>query len=254
MTDDGTVAPAIAAGLDFAGEHVVVTGVSGAIGDRIAADFADAGATVTGIDVADPGDASWLDGGRFAPADVSDEDDVVAVVDSATDAAGDVSVLVNVAGINRLGSVEEVSTAEWESVLAVNLRGVFLCSKHALPSLRETTGCIVNVASTAGLHGAPRYAAYGPSKAGVVNLTQQMALDYAPEGIRVNAVAPGVIEAGMAMEELADPDVAARKEAITPLPRLGTPRDVANVTLFAASDAASFVTGATLVTDGGVSA
>lgn len=88
----------------------------------------------------------------------------------------------------------------------------------------------------------------------MINLTEQIALDYAEEGIRANTVAPGVIEAGMAMQELSDAEVAERKEAITPLPRLGTPRDVANVTLFVASEVASFITGATLTTDGGVSA
>lgn len=246
--------PAIAEGIDFADEHVVVTGVAGDIGQQIASDFAAANATVTGLDVENPGDSEWRQSGRFAAVDVSDENAVKAAVESAIDAAGPVSVLVNGAGINRLGTVEQISVDTWLSVLSVNLLGAFLCSKHLLPSLRQENGSVVNIASTAGLHGAPKYAAYGPSKAGLINLSKQMALDYAEEGVRVNAVAPGVIKAGMAMQELADEDTAKRKEAITPLPRLGTPRDVANVVLFAASDAASFITGATLTTDGGVSA
>jgi NAD(P)-dependent dehydrogenase (short-subunit alcohol dehydrogenase family) len=246
--------PSIVDGVSFEGAHVLVTGVAGAIGAQIAADFSTAGASVTGVDVNDPGDAPWRDGGRFVEADVSRSAAVEAAVTAATERAGDLAVVVNNAGINHLGSIEDVDVADWEQVLAVNLEGCFLVSRYALPSLRRTGGNIVNVASTAGMHAAPDYAAYAPSKAGVLNLTRQVALDYASEGVRVNAVSPGVVEAGMAMQELADADVAMRKEAITPLDRLGRPRDVANAVLFVASDAASFVTGANVVTDGGVSA
>lgn len=254
MTDNEESVPAVADGLSFDDAHVLVTGVTGAIGATIATDFADAGATVTGIDVTDPGDAGWRTDGRFYKANVADADSVQAVITASVERAGDLDVVVNNAGINRLGTVEEVDVDDWEDVIAVNLEGCFLVSKFALPSVRSTGGNIVNVASTAGMHAAPYYAAYAPSKAGVLNLTQQMALEYASEGVRVNAVSPGVIRAGMAMQELADEETAARKEAITPLDRLGRPRDVANAVLFVASDAASFITGANIVTDGGVSA
>lgn len=134
--------------------------MAGAIGEQIAQDFAAAGATVTGLDIDDSGPATWRETGRFAAVDVSDPEQVKAAVTSAIDAAGDVDVLVNTAGINRLGRVEAVSVDDWKSVLAVNLRGAFLCAKYCLPSLRRTNRNIVNISSTAGLHGAPEYAAY----------------------------------------------------------------------------------------------
>lgn len=255
MTGDGTEVPSIAAGLGLEGAHALVTGVSGAIGGVIAADLEAAGATVTGVDVRPPDPTpGWVETGGFVEADVADADAVERAVAEAVDEGGPLDLVVNNAGINRLGAADEVAIEDWDAVTAVNLRGTFLVSRFALPSLRETGGCIVNVASTAGLRAVPRYAAYGPSKAAVINLTRQMAHDYAPDGIRVNAVAPGVIEAGMALPELADEATAERKRASTLLDRLGVPQDVANAVLYLASDAASFVTGTTFTVDGGVTA
>lgn len=258
MTGDSAAAgsvPPLHEGVDLTGRHALVTGVAGAIGRTIADDLAAAGATVTGVDVTDPGgDPEWLETGRFAAADVADESEVAAVVETAAEAVGPLDIVVNNAGVNHLGTVESVSVSDWDEVLAVNLRGTFLVSRYAMPSLRETAGTVVNVASTAGLHGAPGYAAYAPSKAAIINLTEQMAHDYADAGVRVNAVAPGVVAAGMAMQELEDEATARRKHDITLLDRLGVPRDVANAVTYLVSDAAAFVTGTTLTVDGGVSA
>jgi NAD(P)-dependent dehydrogenase (short-subunit alcohol dehydrogenase family) len=187
----------------------------------------------------------------FVEADLTDERAVEEAVRTAVETHSPLGVLVNNAGVNHLGRVDEVTVEEWDRTLAVNLRGTFLVTRFALPSLRETAGNVVNVASTAGLHGSPNYAAYGPSKAGVLNLTRQLARDFSPAGVRVNAVAPGVIDAGMAAQELRDPETAAYKREMTLLDRLGTEQDVSNAVLFLASPASSFVTGETLVVDGG---
>lgn len=252
---DAEAVPPLSDGVGLDGRHALVTGVSGAIGGAIAAELDAAGATVTGVDLTEPdGEQAWRESGRFAAVDVSDADAVEAGLAAVVDKAGPLDIVVNNAGVNELGAVVDVSIESWDRVLATNLRGTFLVSRFALPSLADTGGSLVNVASTAGLHGAPRYAAYGPSKAAVINLTRQMAHDYAADGVRVNAVAPGVIEAGMALPELADEATAERKRAITLLDRLGVPQDVANAVLYLASDAAGFVTGSTLTVDGGVTA
>ncbi|WP_338726916.1 SDR family NAD(P)-dependent oxidoreductase [Haladaptatus sp. DJG-WS-42] len=253
--------PPLADGLSFADDHVLVTGAATGLGRHIALSFAAAGATVSALDIAEtPRDEQQsvvteieeLGGSAaFLQADLTDETQVRESIAAAIDRFGPLSVLVNNAGVNHLGSVDEVSVADWDTVLAVNLRGAFLTARYALPSLLETSGSIVNIASTAGLHGSPGYAAYGPSKAGLVNLTRQLAVDFSPDGVRVNAIAPGIIDAGMAAQELDDPETVAYKQEKTLLPRFGTPEDVSNAVVFLASDAASFVTGETLVVDGG---
>ncbi|WP_336360655.1 SDR family NAD(P)-dependent oxidoreductase [Haladaptatus sp. ZSTT2] len=253
--------PSLADGLSFADDHVLVTGAATGLGRHIARSFAAAGATVSVIDIAEtPRDeqqsvvaAIEAQGGTaaFFQTDLTDKTQVRESIAAALDRFGPLDVLVNNAGVNHLGSADEVSVDEWDEVLAVNLRGAFLTARYALPSLLETGGSIVNIASTAGLHGSPGYAAYGPSKAGLVNLTRQLAVDFSPEGVRVNAVAPGIIDAGMAAQELDDPETVAYKKEQTLVPRFGTPQDVSNAVVFLASDAASFVTGETLVVDGG---
>ncbi|WP_332897779.1 SDR family NAD(P)-dependent oxidoreductase [Haladaptatus sp. CMSO5] len=253
--------PSLADGLSFADDHVLVTGAATGLGRHIALTFAAAGATVSVLDITEtPRDESQSvvaeieeRGGTaaFFQTDLTDETAVRESIHAALDRFGPLDVLVNNAGVNHLGSADEVSVDEWDEVLAVNLRGAFLTARYALPSLLETGGSIVNIASTAGLHGSPGYAAYGPSKAGLVNLTRQLAVDFSPEGVRVNAVAPGIIDAGMAAQELDDPETVAYKKEQTLVPRFGTPQDVSNAVVFLASDAASFVTGETLVVDGG---
>lgn len=253
--------PSIIDGLEFTDVHVLVTGAATGLGRHIALEFGAADAVVSVLDITETQqneqrsvvDEIKEDGGKaaFIQADLTDETQVRNGISKAIDQFGEVEVLVNNAGINRLGSVNEIQIEEWDRIFAVNLRGAFLTARFCLPSLLKTNGTVINVASTAGLHGSPNYAAYGPSKSGLLNLTRQLAVDFSQNGVRVNAVAPGVIEAGMAIEELSDPDIRQRKREKTLLPRFGTPQDVANAVLFLASDAASFITGETVVVDGG---
>lgn len=238
-----------------------MTGASNGIGRVIAQTLAQADANVTVFDMAEqPRDGGTptaerivSSGGEatFVQVDVTDPDSVREAVDTAEGTYGPVSLLVNNAGINHLGSVADISIEDWDETIKVNLRGVFLTCRFCINSLIETKGSIVNIASGAGLHGSPDYAAYGPSKAGVLNLTKQLATDYSPEGVRVNAIAPGVIDAGMANQELEDEEVRQRKTDNILLDRFGTPQDVANGVAFLSSDAASFITGETMVIDGG---
>lgn len=248
-------------GISLDNRHAIVTGAGTGIGRQIAKTLADAGAKVSILDVAErPRDESEptaraieRNGGtaQFVSGDLTDEASVESAIADAEEGFGPVEILVNNAGVNHLGSVTDVAVDDWDETIAVNLRGAFLASRFSMGSLVTQNGCIVNVASGAGLHGSPNYAAYGPSKAGLINLTQQLASDYSPEGVRVNAVAPGVIDAGMASQELEDPAAIEYKRENTLLDHFGSAQDVANAVAFLASDAASFVTGETLVVDGG---
>jgi NAD(P)-dependent dehydrogenase (short-subunit alcohol dehydrogenase family) len=253
--------PSIVDGVSLTGEHAVVTGGSSGIGRCTARTLASAGAAVSVLDVrerpdggGEPTATTVRDAGgeaAFVEADVTRADDVESAVEEAESRFGPVSLLVNNAGVNHLGRVDEVGLDEWDRTLAVNLRGAFLTTRRCIDSLVATEGAIVNVASGAGLHGSPRYAAYGPSKAALINFTKQVAVDFSPEGVRVNAVAPGTVETRRVVRKLADPELAAMKRENTLLTRLGDVQDVANAVAYLASDAASFVTGETLVVDGG---
>jgi NAD(P)-dependent dehydrogenase (short-subunit alcohol dehydrogenase family) len=240
----------------------VVTGAAGGIGRQIAVEFADAGADVVVGDVRreprvdGPPTHEFISeaGGSadFVETDVSDAADARALVDHAVDTFGGLDVLVNNAGLPRAGALHEMDESDWRAVIDVNLTGVFQCSRFAMPVIREGSGGrIVNMASTLGLVGKPGGAAYCASKGGIVNLTRQMAIEYAPDGVTVNAICPGVIDAGMAGERLADDDYREQVSGQTPLPYLGTATDVARAARFLASDAGRFVTGHALVVDGG---
>ena len=179
-------------------------------------------------------------------ADVSDPRQAEALIQS----AGPVSLLVNNAGISHFGLLTHQTDEEWDRILAVNLTGVRNCCRAALPDMvRAKQGTIINIASMWGLAGASCEAAYSASKAGVIGLTQALAKEYGPSGIRVNAVAPGVIRTEM-LDRFAPEELLALAEE-TPLGRLGTPEDVAELCAFLASDAAGFITGQTIAVDGG---
>jgi len=248
-------------GVDFTDQHVLVTGGGTGIGRHVAQEFAAAGATVTVLDREEtPRDETRStaetirrDGGEasFLMCDITDADAVATTLADAARDQGDLDVVINNAGTNRLGTAEAITIDDWDNVIDVNFRGTFLVTKHALPSLKKTLGNVVNVASIAGLRGSPDYSTYGPSKAAVINHTKQIAADYADAGIRANAVAPGTIEAGMAIAELNDPETEAYKREQTLLDRLGRPEDVSNAVLFLASESASFITGETVTVDGG---
>lgn len=183
-------------------------------------------------------------------ADVSDEKQVDRMVKESLLRFGGIDVLVNNAGISRWGLIQQVPQEEWDRVFAVNVRGAFLCSRAVLPvMLREHRGKIINISSMWGISGASCEVLYSASKAAVIGLTRAMAQELGPSGIRVNCVAPGVIETDMTRGLGKKALEALRKE--TPLGALGTPRDVANSVLFLASEQADFITGQVISPNGG---
>jgi NAD(P)-dependent dehydrogenase (short-subunit alcohol dehydrogenase family) len=243
----------------------VVTGGASGIGRAVALAYADAGARVVIGDIrADPKeDAASTPtheliherGGeaRFQETDVTDGAAAKALVEAARDKFGSVDILVNNAGIGKRGDVESLDEDDWRAVVDTNLTSVYHCSKSALPSLRESDAPrIVNVASQLGLVGTEGGAAYCASKGGVVNLTRQMAVEYAPDAITVNALCPGPVRTSMVAPQLdSDGDFREYVEERILLPFVGEPEDVAHAALFLASDGARYITGHALVVDGG---
>lgn len=175
-------------------------------------------------------------------------------VEAAFAALGEAPALVvNNAGMVRFGPLLTLSVTDWEAVLAVNLTGTFLVSRGAARRMSEVGGgAIVNIASVNGIAAAPNAGAYTSTKAGIIMLTEQMALEWAGSGVRVNAVAPGLILAGMSDPIYADPAVRELRQSKVPLGSLGTAEDVASAVLFLASDKAAYITGQTLAVDGGL--
>lgn len=252
----------MALAVDLDGRTAIVTGAASGIGRGIALALARAGASVCVADVreapkggGDPtAEAIRADGGRaaFVECDVADPGDVDGLVEATIDAFGGLDLLVNNAGISHDGTVETTDEATWAAVLAVNLDGVFRCSKAALPHLRESDAPrIVNVASQLGLVGRPRRPAYCASKGGVVNLTRQLAVEYASVPVLVNAVCPGVVRTPLTQASLETPDERAFLEDRTPLPYFGEPADIGGVVAFLCSAHARYITGANVVVDGG---
>ncbi|MCD2187902.1 SDR family NAD(P)-dependent oxidoreductase [Actinomycetospora soli] len=183
--------------------------------------------------------------------DITDDDAVRAAVDDLPEAP---ALVVNNAGVVRFGPLLELSAADWRTALDVNLTGTFLVARAAAARMiaEGLGGAIVNISSINGLAAAPGAGAYTASKAGVVMLTEHMALEWGAHGVRVNTVAPGLIDAGMSDAIYADPEVRRLRSGRVPLGRLGTAHDVADTVLFLGSDRAAYVTGQTLAVDGGI--
>lgn len=240
----------------------IVTGGASAIGKAIAMKFAEEGARVWVADITDQpleGGARTIDqiqasGGRaeFIRCDVTNAADL----DRALAQVGHLDIMVNNAAVRSPKRMHETSEEEWDKVMGVNAKGVFLgCRAAVTQMLRqeprgEVRGRIVNISSQHGMVRSPRAFAYGVGKAAVVYMTRQIAGDYAADGIVCNAVAPGKILTGRGGAATA-PEVLAYSHSRTPWPRLGRPSDVANAALFLASDEASFLTGENLMVDGG---
>ncbi|WP_435064463.1 SDR family NAD(P)-dependent oxidoreductase [Halobaculum sp. EA56] len=242
----------------------VVTGAGSGIGRATALRFAEHGARVAVADVDEAGAAETVervrDAGGEAVAfavDVSDEESVAALVEAVTEEFGGIDVAHNNAGIEGEGGpITEQSIENWDRVIDVNLRGVFLAMKHEVPAMRDRGGgAIVNTASVAGLVGAAGLTPYYASKHGVVGLTRSVAVETAEDDIRVNAVCPGVIDTPM-VERFTGGDAAAVEETVSPqaMKRMGTPEEVADAVVWLCSDEASFVTGTALPVDGGYTA
>ena len=191
----------------------------------------------------------------FVRLDVTSEGDWERAVGAVMREFGALDVLVNNAGIYHRALVGETTLEEWERVMSVNARGVFLGTRAAIPAMRRSGGgSIVNMSSVAGLVGSRTQSVYNASKGAVRLLTKSTAVQYAAEGIRANSVHPGVIETDMLHEVLRNEEERATRISLTPIPRFGTPEDVAHGVLFLASDESSYVTGAELVIDGGLTA
>lgn len=231
----------------FDGKVALVTGAASGIGAATAALFRDEGADVVAVDVAD------ADG--VLPGDVTDPASVRSFVNAAIEQYGGIDVVANVAGIVRFAHVEDVALDDWQQHLAVNLTGPFLVSQAALPSLIERRGCIVNVASIAGLRGQAYTAAYAASKGGLVLLTKSMALELATRGVRVNAVCPSSVLTPMiegvaaTIPDDVDPKLMARLMSVNE--GWVTPAEIAESIAYLASPSARSITGTTLVIDGG---
>ena len=243
------------------GKRAIVTGAASGIGRATARLFAAEGASVVLADLDVPrGEVAAAEivdaGGRavFVRCDVSLSDDCRRAVDVAVGSFGGLEVLFNNAGIIRRADVVGTTEEEWDRVMAVNVRSVFLMSKHAIPVMAEG-GVIVNTGSGWGLKGGDRAASYCASKAAVVNLTRAMAIDHGPQGIRVACICPGDTDTGMLRDEARqigeDETAFLASSAARPLARLGTVDEIARAVLFLASDAAGWITGTTLVVDGG---
>ncbi len=188
----------------------------------------------------------------FVPLDVTDENQWNEAVAATVRRFGKLDILINNAGIFRTSPVEETSSTEWDQVMDINAKGVFLGAKAAIPAMREAGGgSIINLSSVAGLVGAAYSSAYSASKGAVRLFTKSTAIQYATDGVRCNSIHPGVIQTDMTKEAIADSQFKAQRLDPTPLARLGQPEDVAYGALYLASDESSFVTGAELVIDGG---
>jgi NAD(P)-dependent dehydrogenase (short-subunit alcohol dehydrogenase family) len=248
------------------GKCAIVTGGASGIGFATAAAFAHEGARVAIIDVDTERAANAAaelrkcggDACSFV-ASVTDEDAVGAAVKNIEQALGAPDILMNNAGAVCLGRIDQTSTGDWDRVIATNVGGTFLMSRAVVPRMLERRrGAIINVGSVAGLAGIPNMAAYCAAKGAVVSLTRQMAADYSSQGIRVNCICPGTVaDTAMGRSILGldtTPEVQAKRLAKYPLGRFGKPNEIAEVAVFLASDRASFVTGAAVAVDGGMTA
>jgi len=240
----------------------VITGAGSGIGRACAREFAKEGARVVAADILPAAAAETVDliraaGGtaRAVVTDVASPESVQALVAETLGAFSQVHVLLNNAAIQVNKTVEDTTLEEWNREIAVNLGGVFLCSKFFIPHLRKTRGAIVSMSSVNGFFVEPMCAGYCATKAAIMGLTKAMAIDHGKDGIRVNCICPGYIDAGLAEGYFeAQPDPAAARASagkLHALWRIGRPEEVARAAIFLASDEASFVTGSAMVVDGG---
>ena len=245
---------------DLSGRVAIVTGGSRGLGAEFAEGLAEAGASVMLCARRDewllPGVEALRGRGFTADAmrcDVSSETDVQAVVDATLERFGRIDILVNNAGISWGERPEAMTLPQWQKVIDVNLTGAFICSQTAGRVMIERQyGRIINIASIAGLQGnvnGPYYAGYAASKAGLMGLTRELAASWGRHGIRVNAIAPGFFHSRLSDSSIAR--VEASLSAVTPLGRVGRPGELKGVAVFLASDASNYITGQTLVVDGG---
>ncbi len=244
------------------GKVALITGAARGQGAAEARLFAQEGAKVVLADILDQEGAAVAAeiaeaGGDavYVHLDVTNEDEWDAAIQSAVTSFGKIDILINNAGIWRHGHVLETSSEQWDELLGVNAKGVFLGTKAAIPEMRKAGGgSIINISSTAGLVGSRTSAAYSASKGAVRIFTKSTAIQYAGEGIRANSIHPGPIDTDMGDQVWPDADSREQTISRTALARIGTAQDIAYGALYLASDESSFVTGSELVIDGGVTA
>ncbi len=232
-------------------KNVLITGASGGIGRAMAEAFAEKGYGVAMACWAHPQraqDVANRIGARVFACDITREEEVDALFSAAEEAYGFIDAVVNNAGVSWRGLLTDMTLEEWERVFAVNTRGVFLCCRRALPAMvRRKRGAILNISSMWGQQGASCEAAYSASKAAVIGLTQALAQEVGPSGIRVNCLCPGVIDTPM-NASLTPGELGALAEE-TPLGRMGTPQEVAQAAVFLAEN--TYITGQSLGVNGG---
>jgi NAD(P)-dependent dehydrogenase (short-subunit alcohol dehydrogenase family) len=237
----------------LAGKVCVVTGAAGGIGAETARRFREEGAKVVGVDLAEVADADLS-----IPCDVSDEDAVRAMYDRAMAVFGRLDVLFNNAGISPDDDVSVLDTSleSWQRVQDVNLRSVFVCCKHGIPRLLESGGgSVINTASFVAVMGAATsQISYTASKGAVLALSRELGVEFARQGVRVNALCPGPVDTPLLRElYAADPEQAKRRLVHLPMGRFAEAVEIANAALFLASDESSYITASTFLVDGGLS-
>ncbi len=250
--------------MDWNGHIAIVTGAASGIGYGIAECFAEAGAEVVVADINEQQGArvtadlqARYGKGLFVKTDVSRAADCKRLIDETLAACGQIDTLVNNAGVNFVKPTLEMDEADWDRVVNVDLKGTFLCSRYALEAMvARRSGNIINIASVHTVATLPAAAPYAASKGGVDMMTRSMAIEFAPYGIRVNAVSPGLTDTQIwiDIQDAAEDAELARQHWMDniPLGRVQAPREVGNVALFLASEQSSYVTGANIFTDGGM--
>ena len=248
--------------MDFSGKTVIVTGAGAGMGMASAWVFAKQGASLVVNSLSDSAlkvcNELKAQGypAVFVKGDASDAEAAKLIIDTAVNTYGHIDVLVNAAGVVANGSVEQCDEETWDNSMKVNVKSVYLSSRFAMPYLRQTKGVIVNITSSVAIKGVPNRAVYSATKGAILSLSRSMAAEYIREGVRVNCVCPGTVESASfkrRVEASSDPEQA-MKDFVSrqPMGRLGTPEELAQAILFAASPDVTFMTGSNIVVDGGM--